>query len=159
MKVYVILENRYSNGNEYPLLHGVYANYDNARKKFEAVRTGLASWLASKVEEEDFEIESNTADFYSIYDGATGNYSAEVTVFTEDLLTMNSFITDEKLTKVCQYADDFREKVWEIMELSKENLEMGVIDRETHDRFCNEVMSIVKEHNKILRMLMPPTEV
>lgn len=86
MKVYVILENRYSNCNEYPLLHGVYATYDSARKKFEVVRTGLASWLASKVEEEDFEIEADRADFYSIYDGATGNYLAEVTVFTEDLV-------------------------------------------------------------------------
>lgn len=85
MKVYVILENRYDDGNDYPLLHGVNKSYEGAKAVFEIVKKRGASWLASKVAEEDFEIDIDADDSYSAYDSCTGDYSLEVAIWEKEL--------------------------------------------------------------------------
>lgn len=72
---------------------------------------------------------------------------------------MCNVIKEENLEKVCKYVGNFKEEALKALDFSDESLKMGLITKETHEAFFKDVWRILNEHNKIMRMLMPITEV
>lgn len=85
MKVYVVTSQVYDDGNEYFEVHGVFKSLKSAKEVFDVIRDRRSDWLATHVDEEDFEIEFESERGFSAYDSCTGDYNFEVIIHEEEL--------------------------------------------------------------------------
>lgn len=86
MKVYVVIGKSFNSGATNVCLHSVYTSIENARKEFACVRRQLSDWLASRCNENDFEIEYDSDMLFAAYDSGTGDYDVEVEIFEREVV-------------------------------------------------------------------------
>lgn len=86
MKVYVVTEQRYDNGEDYMRVCSVHVTLDGAKGMFATIKRNASNWLASKCSEEDFEIDSESERLFSAFDSSTGDYNFEVEIVEQELV-------------------------------------------------------------------------
>lgn len=86
MRVYVVTEQRYDNGEYYKRVCSAHVTLEGAKEAFATIKRIGTDWLAYKCSEEDFEIHSESERYFLAVDSNDVDYSFEVEIVERELV-------------------------------------------------------------------------